>query len=85
MSRKATPLDNAPAESFFSAFKTECVYLERPKTIKEAKELCDKYIDFYNNERIQLKQQSCPNEIRQQKIANVGKPTLAITTARLFI
>lgn len=28
MSRKATPLDNAPAESFFSAFKTECVYLE---------------------------------------------------------
>lgn len=72
MSRKATPLDNAPAESFFSAFKTECIYLEKPKTIKEAKELCDEYIDFYNNERIQLKQQSCPNEIRQRKIANVG-------------
>ena len=72
MSRKATPLDNAPVESFFSAFKTECIYLEKPKTIKEAKELCDEYIDFYNNERIQLKQQSCPNDIRQRKIANVG-------------
>ena len=72
MSRKGTPLDNAPAESFFSAFKTECIYLEKPKTIEEAKRLCDEYIDFYNNERIQLKQQSCPNEIRQRKIANVG-------------
>lgn len=72
MSRKGTPLDNAPAESFFSAFKTECIYMSKPKTIKEAKELCDEYIDFYNNERIQLKLQCCPKEIRQQKIAKVG-------------
>lgn len=66
MSRKATPLDNAPAESFFSAFKTECIYLEKPKTIHEAKALCDEYIDFYNYERIQLKHKATPFEIRQK-------------------
>ena len=65
MSRRATPLDNAPAESFFSALKTECIYLEKPKTIKEAKELIDEYIDFYNFERIQLKHKASPYTIRQ--------------------
>lgn len=72
MSRKGTPLDNAPAESFFSAFKTECIYLEKPKTIQEAKELCDEYIDFYNFERIQLKHRQSPYEVRQQKISLLG-------------
>jgi len=72
MSRKATPLDNAPVESFFSAFKTECIYLENPKTIEKAKELCDEYIDFYNFERIQLKHKQSPYELRQQKISLLG-------------
>lgn len=72
MSRKGTPLDNAPAESFFSAFKTECIYLEKPKTIKAAKILCDEYIDFYNYERIQLKYKKSPNYIRQQKKSMLG-------------
>ena len=72
MSRKGTPLDNAPVESFFSAFKTECIYLEKPKTIEKAKELIDEYIDFYNFERIQLKHQASPYEIRQQKISLLG-------------
>lgn len=72
MSRKATPLDNAPIESFFSAFKSECIYLEKPKTIQKAKELIDEYIDFYNFERIQLKFKATPFEIRQQKISLTG-------------
>lgn len=72
MSRKGTPLDNAPAESFFSAFKTECIYLEKPKTIEEAKRLCDEYIDFYNYERIQLRYKQSPYNVRQQKISSVG-------------
>jgi len=72
MSRKATPLDNAPAESFFSAFKTECIYLEKPKTIQKARELIDEYIDFYNYERIQLKHKQSPYEVRQQKISSVS-------------
>jgi transposase InsO family protein len=72
MSRKATPLDNAPAESFFSAFKTECIYLEKPKTIQEAKQLCDEYIDFYNFERIQLRYKMTPSEVRQKEILSAG-------------
>ena len=72
MSRKGTPLDNAPAESFFSAFKTECIYLEKPKTIEEAKQLCDEYIDFYNYERIQLRYKQSPYYVRQQKISCMG-------------
>jgi len=72
MSRKGTPLDNAPAESFFSAFKTECIYLEKPKTIEEAKQLCDEYIDFYNYERIQLRYKQSPYYVRQQKISYMG-------------
>jgi transposase InsO family protein len=48
MSRKATPLENAPIESFFSSLKTECINLEKPKTIQCAKELIDEYVDFYN-------------------------------------
>lgn len=66
MSRKATPLDNAPSESFFSALKTECIYLEKPKTIQKARELVNEYIDFYNFERIQLKHKSSPYEVRQK-------------------
>jgi len=72
MSRKATPLDNAPIESFFSAFKSECIYLEKPKTIQEAKDLIDEYIDFYNFERIQSKYKATPFDIRQQKISLTG-------------
>lgn len=68
MSRKATPLDNAPIESFFSMLKTECIYLERPKTIQHAKDLIDEYIDFYNNYRIQLKHRASPNEVRQKSL-----------------
>ena len=72
MSRKATPLDNAPIESFFSAFKSECIYLEKPKTIEEAKDLIDEYIDFYNYERIQLRHKATPFEIRRQKTSLTG-------------
>ena len=55
MSRKGNPYDNAMAENFFSILKTECIYRHKPKTLKEANELIDRYIYFYNNERIQNK------------------------------
>ena len=69
MSRKSTPLDNAPAESFFSAFKAECVYLRRPKTLAEAAKLADEYIDFYNYRRIRLKDKCTPYEKRMASLA----------------
>lgn len=53
MSKPSTPGDNAMAENFFSIFKTECIYLERPKTIDEALKLTDEFVHYYNYERIQ--------------------------------
>ena len=55
MSRKGNPYDNAMAENFFSIFKTECIYRHKPATFSEANEMIDRYILFYNHERIQLK------------------------------
>ncbi len=53
MSRKGNPYDNAMAENFFSILKTECIYRHKPKTLREASNLIDRYIHFYNHERIQ--------------------------------
>ena len=55
MSSKGNPYDNAMAENFFSILKTECIYRHKPKTFQEANDLIDKYIHFYNYERIQAK------------------------------
>lgn len=44
--------DNACAENFYSIFKTECLYLENPRTIAEAYRLIDNYMHYYNNIRI---------------------------------
>jgi len=55
MSSKGNPYDNAMAENFFSILKTECIYRHKPKTFREANDLIDSYIHFYNHERIQTK------------------------------
>jgi len=52
MSKPGTPLDNAPAESFFSTLKAECIYRHTIGTRKQAEELVKRYIYFYNYERI---------------------------------
>ncbi len=54
-SRRGNCLDNSPIESFFSHLKTEFKHLYNPKTDEEIVEAVEKYIEFYNNERIQLK------------------------------
>ncbi|WP_419054323.1 IS3 family transposase [Hominenteromicrobium sp.] len=53
MSRKGNPYDNAMAENFFFILKTECIYRHKPNTFREADDLIDRYIYFYNHERIQ--------------------------------
>ena len=58
------PYDNACAESFFSLLKNECIYRAKPRTIRDAMELIDDYIYFYNNERIQLSSKMTPMEVR---------------------
>lgn len=64
MSRKGNPYDNAMAENFFSILKTECIYRHKPSTLKEANDLIDHYIHFYNHERIQLKTGVAPLILR---------------------
>ena len=60
MSRRGNPYDNAMAENFFSILKTECFNRSKPATFSEANEMIDRYIHFYNHERIQLKTGESP-------------------------
>ena len=57
MSRKGTPADNAPIESFHSSLKSETFYinneLNSPNHI--VIDIVEKYIKNYNNNRIQQK------------------------------
>lgn len=60
MSRRGNPYDNAMAENFFSIFKTECIYRLKPANFSETNEMIERYIHFYNHERIQLKTGEAP-------------------------
>ena len=66
MSRRGNCYDNALAENFFSILKTECIYRHKLNSFDEARQLIDEYIDFYNNERIQMKTCLTPFEKRHQ-------------------
>jgi len=60
MSRKANPWDNAPIENFFGHLKEECLRQYKNLSFKEAKNIIDEYIYFFNYERIQLKTKQAP-------------------------
>lgn len=64
MSRRGNCWDNAPIENFFSHFKSELIYLVKTNDVTELTGLIHQYIDFYNNERIQLKSGMSPVEYR---------------------
>ena len=66
MSSRGNPYDNAMAENFFSILKTECIYRAKIRSYEEARLLIAAYIQFYNNERIQLKTKLTPLEKRCQ-------------------
>lgn len=55
MSRKGTPIDNSPMESFFSTLKSEVIYnpLVKIESYEELIKEIEEYIEYYNNERIQ--------------------------------
>ncbi len=57
MSRKGTPIDNAPMESFFSTLKSELLYnpLIEFKSYEDLVKKIEEYIFYYNNKRIQKK------------------------------
>lgn len=62
MSGARTPKDNAPMESFFGSLKTESLYIKKPKSIQEAKDLVDEYVEYYNTRRVILKYKGAPQE-----------------------
>ena len=55
MSRKGNCLDNAIMENFFGLLKSELLYLRKFENIEEFKLELEKYIDYYNNNRIKSK------------------------------
>ena len=55
MSRKGNCLDNSPMENFFGIMKQEMYYGKVFRSFEELKQAVDKYIFYYNNERIKAK------------------------------
>lgn len=69
MSRKGNCLDNAPIESFFSLLKRECLKRHHIHNIKELSALTNKYVNWFNNERISLKTKGLtPIQYRNQTL-----------------
>jgi len=68
MSRRGNCYDNAMAENFFGILKSECINRQKIKDFAMAKSLIYEYIDFYNNQRIQLKTKLTPLEKRCQYV-----------------
>ena len=58
MSRRGSHYDNG--RKLISILITECIYYHKPATFLEANEMIDRYIHFYNHERIQLKTGEAP-------------------------
>ena len=54
MSRKATPEDNAPIESFFANLKRETLYSYDIKSLKHYINIVKNWIEFYNTNRVSL-------------------------------
>jgi putative transposase len=55
MSRKATCADNATMENFFGLLKQEMYYGEELMSYEELKKKIERYIHYYNHERIKQK------------------------------
>lgn len=55
MSRKGNCLDNSVIENFFGLLKSELLYHEEFKSMKQFRKELEEYIDYYNNKRIKSK------------------------------
>jgi Transposase and inactivated derivatives len=55
MSRKGNCLDNAVIENFFGLLKSELLYLHKFESVELFRRELDRYIKYYNNDRIKLK------------------------------
>jgi transposase InsO family protein/transposase-like protein len=71
MSRKGNCLDNSPMENFFGKMKNEMFYGHEYefKTLEQLQKAMEEYIDYYNNERIQIKLKGLtPCQARDQSL-----------------
>ena len=71
MSRKGNCLDNSPMENFFGKMKNEMFYGHEFEfeTLEQLQKAMEEYIDYYNNERIQVKLKGLtPCQARNQSI-----------------
>ena len=71
MSRKGHCLDNSPMENFFGKMKNEMFYGHEYEfeTLEQLQKAMEEYIDYYNNERIQIKLKGLtPCQARNQSL-----------------
>ena len=71
MSRKGNCLDNSPMENFFGKMKNEMFYGHEYefKTLEQLQKAMEDYIEYYNNERIQIKLKGLtPCQARNQSL-----------------
>ena len=71
MSRKGNCLDNSPMENFFGKMKNEMFYGHEYefKTLEQLQKAMEEYIEYYNNERIQIKLKGLtPCQARNQSL-----------------
>ena len=71
MSRKGNCLDNSPMENFFGKMKNEMFYGHEYEfqTLEQLQEAMEDYIEYYNNERIQVKLKGLtPCQARNQSL-----------------
>ena len=64
MSSPGCPYDNAAMENFFGTLKTECLYRMKLTDRGQVEQAVAEYVQFYNFERINLKNGLTPHEIR---------------------
>lgn len=55
MSRRGNCLDNAAIESFFGTLKSELYHIETFNSVEHLQAEIEKYIHYYNHDRIKLK------------------------------
>ena len=76
MSRKGTPIDNSPMESFFGCYKSEVLYNPNISIVSKVDLLREtwKYYDYYNNVRIQKRLgYLTPAEFKEHELVKIEK------------
>ena len=74
MSRKGNCLDNSPMENFFGKMKNEMFYGHEYEfdTLEQLQKAMEEYINYYNNERIQVKLKGLtPCQARSQSLYSI--------------